>query len=312
VVTDLLARLNAALADRYIVDRELGRGGNGVVYLARDRKHGRAVAIKVISPDLTAAVDTERFLREIQIAARLTPPHILPLHDSGTADGLLFYLMPYAEGESLRRRLQRERQLPLPDALRITREVASALSYAHQHDILHRDIKPDNILLVAQQAVVADFGLARAISSAGTTKLTQTGVAVGTPTYMSPEQARGSRDLDGRSDLYTLACVTYEMLVGRPPFVAESPLEVRAQHLHDPMPTLRAARADVPEAVERAVRKALATSPADRFATVAEYAAALSNESAASSPVRRSGDVRSLWHTLRRALERARRLAHIG
>lgn len=307
MVTDLLTRLTAAVADRYIVDRELGRGGSGVVYLARDSKHGRAVAIKVVSPELAQAVDTERFLREIEIAARLTHPHILPLHDSGTADGLLFYIMPYAEGESLRHRLQREGQLPVADALRITQEVASALSYAHQHDVLHRDIKPDNILLVAQQAVVADFGLARAISSAGITTLTQTGAAVGTPTYMSPEQARGSRDLDGRSDLYTLACVTYEMLAGHPPYMAENALEVRAQQARDPAPTLRAARADVPQAVERAVKKALAKTPADRFATVAAFAEALSNEPAAAARDL-DGGVRSLWRALGRTLERARRL----
>ena len=275
---DPLARLTAALADHYIVDRELGRGANGVVYLARDRKHGRAVAIKVLSSEIAAGVDTERFLREITIAARLNHPHILPLHDSGAADGLLFYIMPYAEGESLRHRLERERQLPILYALAITREVASALTFAHQHDVLHRDIKPDNILLVAGHAVVADFGLARAISSAGTINLTQAGVAVGTPTYMSPEQARGSRDLDGRSDLYTLACVTYEMLAGHPPFAAESAEEVRMEHVRDPVPALRAARADLPEAVERAVRKALALSPADRFATVGEYAEALSTD----------------------------------
>jgi serine/threonine-protein kinase len=277
-----------------------------VVFLARDRKHSRAVAIKVISPELALAVHTERFLREIKIAARLTHPHILPLYDSDTADGILYYVMPYAESESLYNRLQRERQLPISDALRITRQVASALSYAHERDVLHRDIKPDNILLVAEQAVVADFGLARAILSSGTAKLTQTGVAVGTPTYMSPEQARGSRDLDGRSDIYSLACVTYEMIAGHPPFVAESAQEVRAQHVLDPMPTLRAARPDVPGVVERAVTKALAKRPADRFATADEFADALTNEPAAASPVRRAGGAWSLRRVLRLSLGWAR------
>lgn len=306
-MTDLLSRLTVALAERYVIDRELGRGENGVVYLARDRRHSRAVAIKIVSPDLAQSVHAERFLREIQISGRLIHPHILPLYDSGAAGDILYYVMPYADGESLRDRLQRERQLPVPDALRITREVASALSYAHQHDVLHRDIKPDNILLVAEHAIVADFGLARAITTAGTTRLTQTGVAVGTPTYMSPEQARGSRDLDGRSDVYNLACVTYEMIAGHPPFTAGSAQEVRAQHVHDPVPTLRAARPDVPEGVERAVRKALAKSPADRFATAADFAEGLSSEPAAVSPDRGSGGVGSLWRALRLTLGRARR-----
>jgi serine/threonine-protein kinase len=195
----------------------------------------------------------------------------------------------------------------VPDALRITREVASALTYAHQHDVLHRDIKPDNILLVAEHAMVADFGLARAITSADTNKLTQTGVAVGTPTYMSPEQARGSRDLDGRSDVYNLACVTYEMLAGHPPFPAGSAQEVRAHHVHDPVPMLRAARPDVPDAAERAVRKALAKSPADRFATAAQFAEALSHAPSVAPAGGESGGARSLWRALRLTLQRARR-----
>src|SRR5436309_13768341 len=189
------------------------------VYLAQDRKHHRQVAIKVLKPELAAALGQERFLREIDTAARLNHPHILPLHDSGEAEGFLFYVMPYVEGESLRDRLTRERQLPLGDALQITREVADALSYAHSHDVVHRDVKPENILLSGGHAVVVDFGIGRAITAAGGDRLTESGISVGTPAYMSPEQATGDTQLDGRSDLYSLACVLYEMLAGHPPFL---------------------------------------------------------------------------------------------
>src|SRR5437016_7750729 len=217
-LADLLARLQAALADRYTIERELGRGGMATVYLAQDRKHHRQVAIKVLKPELAAALGPERFLREIDTAARLNHPYILPLHDSGEAEGFLYYVMPYIEGESLRDRLKREGQLPLDDALRIALEVASALSHAHSHDVVHRDIKPENILLSGGEAVVADFGIARAITQAAGTRLTGTGVPVGTPGYMSPEQATGGARLDGRSDVDSRACVLYEMLAGEPPF----------------------------------------------------------------------------------------------
>ncbi len=219
-VADLLTILRQAVADRYTVERELGRGGMATVFLAEDVKHRRPVALKVLHPDLAAALGAERFLREIEIAARLQHPHILPLYDSGTAAGFLYYVMPYVEGESLRDRLMRERQLPLDDALRIATEVAGALAYAHSHGIVHRDIKPENILLAGGTAVVADFGIARAITAAGPAAgepLTQTGTVVGTPAYMSPEQATGRSEIDGRSDQYSLACVVYEMLVGEPP-----------------------------------------------------------------------------------------------
>src|SRR5216110_2844875 len=206
-MAELLARLRGALADRYAIDRELGHGGMATVYLAQDLKHGRAVAIKVLRPELAAALGAERFLREIEVAARLTHPHILPLHDSGQAGGSLYYVMPYIEGESLRDRLEREGPLPVEDALRITREVAGALSYAHSHDVVHRDIKPENILLSGGEAVVADFGIARAITQAAGSKLTETGIAIGTPGYMSPEQASAAQAVDGRSDIYSLGCV---------------------------------------------------------------------------------------------------------
>src|SRR5436309_3375401 len=231
---DLLAVLRDALADRYAVERELGRGGMATVFLAEDLKHRRPVAIKVLHPELAAAVGAERFLREIEIAARLQHPHILPLYDSGAAGSLLYYVMPYVEGESLRDRLNREKQLGLEDAVRITTEVAGALAYAHSHGVVHRDIKPENILLSGGTAVVADFGIARALSVAGESQpLTQTGTVVGTPAYMSPEQATGSDQVGGRSDQYSLACVLYEMLVGEPPFTGATPQAVMARHSLD-------------------------------------------------------------------------------
>ncbi len=215
---DLLDRLKTALADRYAIEQEIGAGGMATVYLAEDLKLHRKVAVKVLRPELAAALGPERFLREIEIAAKLHHPHILALHDSGEVDGFLYYVMPYVDGESLRDRLNREKQLPVEDALQIAREVADALGSAHRHDVIHRDIKPENILLEEGHAVVADFGIARAIHAAGGEQLTETGLAVGTPAYMSPEQAMGSKELDGRSDLYSLGCVLYEMLAGQPPF----------------------------------------------------------------------------------------------
>src|SRR5438552_11117442 len=272
---DLEERLRAALADRYALERELGRGGMAVVFLARDRRHDRAVAIKVLRQEIAAALGAERFLREIQIAAKLHHPHILPLYDSGAAGELLYYVMPYVEGESLRQRLEREKQLPVEEALALARQVAGALAYAHRNDVVHRDIKPENILLESGEAVVADFGIARAITAAGGDQLTQTGIAIGTPLYMSPEQGAGGEGLDGRSDVYSLACVLYEMLAGHPPFAGGTAQAILARHTVDPVPPLRTARATVPTAVEQALGRALAKLPADRYATALQFAEAL-------------------------------------
>src|SRR2546427_3285092 len=246
------------------------------VYLAEDRKHHRLVAIKVLKPELAAALGPERFLREIDTAARLNHPHILPLHDSGQAGGFLYYVMPYIEGESLRDRLEREGPLPLEDALRITRDVTSALSYAHDHDVVHRDIKPENILLSGGEAVVADFGIARAITAAAADTLTETGIAIGTPGYMSPEQATESERLDGRSDIYSLGCVLYEMLAGEPPYTGVNARSVIAKQITDPVPSVRRLRDTIPPAIDGAVSKALGKAPADRFVTAAQFAEALS------------------------------------
>ncbi len=277
-----LERLRASLGDRYRVERDeqgqpsrLGAGGMATVYLAQDLKHHRKVAIKVLRPELAAALGAERFLREIEISASLHHPHILALYDSGTADGLLYYVMPLVEGESLRDRLNRDRQLPVDDALQIAREVADALSYAHGRGVVHRDVKPENILLESGHAVVADFGIARAISAAGGEQLTETGLVVGTPAYMSPEQAAGDRDIDGRSDLYSLACVLFEMLAGQPPFTGPTVESVVRQHVTAPPPPVTQFRPAVPAAVADALARALAKTPADRFNPVAQFTAAL-------------------------------------
>ncbi len=245
------------------------------VYLAQDLKHHRKVAIKVLEPEVAVALGPERFLREIEIAAGLNHPHILPLYDSGEAATSLYYVMPYLEGETLRDRLNRERQLPLEDALRIAREVADALSYAHDHDVVHRDIKPENILFQAAHAVVSDFGIARAITAAAGGSLTATGIAIGTPAYMSPEQATGSSRLDGRSDIYGLGCVLYEMLAGEPPYTGPTAQVVMAKRLTDPVPSVRRLRETIPPAIDVAVSKALSKAPADRFVTAAQFAEAL-------------------------------------
>jgi serine/threonine-protein kinase len=271
---ELLEQLVAALGDRYRVERELGRGGMALVFLAEDLKHRRPVAIKLLKPELSAVLGSERFLREIQIAATLQHPHILPLYDSGQADALLYYVMPFAEGESLRQRLTREPQLPLDAALRITREVGSALQYAHEHGVVHRDIKPENIMLSGGQAVVADFGIARALHAANADQLTLSGMVVGTPQYMSPEQAGGAT-VDGRSDQYSLACTLYEMLIGEPPFTGPSVQAVVARHSLEPVPSLRVVRQTVPQAVEGAIIRAMAKLPADRFASMERFLDAL-------------------------------------
>ena len=226
--------LSAALGDRYTIERELGRGGMATVYVAEDLRHSRQVAIKVLRSDVAAAIGAERFLREIAIAARLTHPHVLPLIDSGQAAGSLYYVMPYVRGESLRERLVREKRLSLEDALRIARELGAGLDYAHREGFVHRDVKPENMLLVDGHAVLADFGIARAIFQAGGDHVTEVGLAIGTPDYMSPEQAAGDRELDGRCDEYALACVIYEMLAGAPPFSGTSARAIIALHLSQP------------------------------------------------------------------------------
>jgi hypothetical protein len=279
---DLFPSLQAAFQDRYALERELGRGGMATVYLARDLKHPRHVAIKVLRPELAGVMTRGRFLREIRISAELSHPHILPLLDSGSLpprDGfgdLPYYTMPYVEGESLQERLRREKQLPLEDALGIARDVADALAFAHRRGVVHRDIKPGNILLTGGHALVADFGIARALREAvDPDAVTSAGVVIGTPAYMSPEQAGGETDLDGRSDIYSLACVLYEMLGGEPPFIGSTPHAVIARHRMDPAPSLRTLRSTVPASVEQAIKRALEKSPADRFATAEEFADAL-------------------------------------
>ncbi len=277
----LVDRLQDGLGHRYRVERELGRGGMATVYLAEDLKHGCRVALKVLRPEIGAALGGDRFLLEIKTSATLQHPHILGLLDSGeipsdnsSGPGLLFYTMPYVDGESLRDRLNRERQLPLEQAITIAREVADALGYAHTHNVVHRDIKPENILLSGGHAMVADFGIAKALNTAGGEKLTETGLALGTPYYMSPEQATGDF-LDGRADQYALGCVLYEMLAGTPPFQGSTGQSILARHAVDPVPSLRTVRATIPVGVEAAITRALAKSPADRFATMAGFALAL-------------------------------------
>jgi hypothetical protein len=291
-----LDRLKVALADRYRIERELGRGGMAVVYLAEDRKLERQVAIKVLKPELAAAIGSERFLREVKLTARLEHPHILTLHDSGDADGFLYYVMPFAAGESLRERLNREQQLPLEDALQIAREVADALHSAHTHEVVHRDIKPENIMLEEGHAVVADFGIARAITAAGGERLTETGVAVGTPAYMSPEQAAGSTGVDQRSDEYALGCVVYEMLAGEPPFTGPTTEAVLRKQMTAALPDIQADRPGLAPHVVGALSRALAKAPADRFTTVAQFAEALTPRGGMTPPAARpvrTGAIRS-------------------
>jgi serine/threonine-protein kinase len=267
-----------SLADRYAIERELGAGGMATVYLAEDRKHHRKVAIKVLHAELSAVLGPERFLKEIELTASLQHPHILPLFDSGSADGLLYYVMPYVEGETLRARLGRETQLPVGDAVRTATEVADALTYAHGKGVVHRDIKPENILLHDGHALVADFGIALAVEQAGGQRMTQTGLSLGTPQYMSPEQAMGEREISHRSDIYSLGAVTYEMLAGEPPFSGPSAQAIVAKVMTEDPPSLTAQRRSVPPHVDAAVRTALEKLPADRFASATELAAALSGD----------------------------------
>jgi serine/threonine-protein kinase len=269
-----IERLAAALADRYAVERELGSGGMATVYLARDLKHDRLVAVKVLHPDLAASLGAERFLREIRVTARLSHPHILPLYDSGDADGLLYYIMPYVEGESLAATLQREKQLSIKETVRIVREIAEALAHAHSHGLVHRDIKPDNILMSGGHAIVADFGIATAVEHASGEKLTQTGMAIGTPAYMSPEQAMG-QPLDGRSDIYSLGCMLYEMLVGQIPFTGATPQQIIARHSMDHIPSPSMMRDTIPQDLEEIILRSMAKLPADRFRTAFDLTEAL-------------------------------------
>ncbi|HEX8726453.1 MAG TPA: protein kinase [Gemmatimonadaceae bacterium] len=288
-MSDAAARLSAALADRYRIERELGAGGMATVYLAQDLKHDRKVAIKVLHPDLAAALGAQRFLSEIKTTANLQHPHILPLHDSGEADGLLFYVMPFVEGESLRDRLNREKPLPIDDAVGIAREVADALDYAHRHGVIHRDIKPENILLHDRRALVADFGIALAVQSASGERMTQTGLSLGTPHYMSPEQAMGEKQIDARSDVYALGAVLYEMLTGDPPFTGSTVQAIVAKVMSAEPEPVTMLRKNTPPAVAAAVHRALEKLPADRFATAQAFAEAL----VASAPVASAGSGRA-------------------
>jgi TolB-like protein/tRNA A-37 threonylcarbamoyl transferase component Bud32 len=299
-LTDLLDRLRSTLGERYAVDRQIGEGGMAVVYRAKDLKHDRTVAIKVLRQELAVSLGADRFLREIRVAANLQHPNILGLYDSGEMDGLLYYVMPFIEGESLRDRLNKEQQLPLPDALQIVRESADALQYAHERGIVHRDIKPENILLMGGHALVADFGIARAVSQAGGEKLTQTGMAIGTPHYMSPEQSLGSEHVDARSDIYSLGCVLYELLIGQPPFTGPNSMAIMARHSMEVVPSLQVVRASVPDEVEDAVMQALEKTPADRFQTMKEFAERLAEAEA---------EVAMMRTAQRRASTAARRAA---
>ena len=287
---ELLEQLRAALGEQYRVERELGRGGMAVVFLAQDLKHHRPVAIKLLKPELSAAIGSDRFAREIEIAATLQHPHILPLFDSGNAAGLLYYVMPFVEGESLRQRLAREPQLPLDAALQITREVGSALAYAHDHGVVHRDIKPENIMVSDGQAVVADFGVARALAATAE-PLTSSGMVVGTPHYMSPEQSSGAT-VDGRSDQYSLACTLYEMLIGEPPFGGPTFQAVMARHSVEPVPSLRVVRQTVPQSLEEAIVRAMAKVPADRFASMQRFLDALQAPASAAAQTADTTQVR--------------------
>jgi serine/threonine protein kinase len=276
-MSDLSSRLVSALADRYRIERELGQGGMASVYLAEDLKHHRRVAIKVLKPELAAVLGAERFVQEITTTAQLQHPNILPLFDSGEADGFLFYVMPYVEGETLRAKLDREKQLGVDDAVGITTEVADALEYAHEHGVVHRDIKPENILLHAGRPMVADFGIALAVSAAAGGRMTETGLSLGTPHYMSPEQATAEKDISVRSDVYSLASVLYEMLAGDPPHLGATAQQIIMKIVTEEAAPVSKVRKSVPPNVSAAVGKALEKLPADRFESARAFAEALKN-----------------------------------
>jgi len=295
-MTNDIGRLTYALADRYSIDCELGSGGMATVYLAHDLKHDRRVAVKVLRPELAAVLGADRFLNEIKVTAGLNHPNILQLHDSGRASEtqsgssreFLYYVMPCIEGDMLRDRLNRDRQLLVEEALEIAKQVAGALEYAHRRDVIHRDIKPENILFHEGQAMVADFGIALAVRTAGGERLTETGLSLGTPAYMSPERVAGEQDVDGRSDIYSLACVLYEMLAGDPPFVASNPQAILAKHVTDPAPPITTVRSSVPQPIATAIAKALGKARADRFESAKAFSAALFAEAADAEPEKKS------------------------
>ena len=275
-MTELREPFVHALADRYVVEREIGAGGMATVFLARDLKHDRKVALKILDPELAAVMGVERFLAEIRVSANLQHPNLLPLFDSGEGpNGSLYYVMPYVEGQSLRHRIDREKQLPVDEALRITTAIASALDYAHRHGVVHRDLKPENVLFQEGQPVVADFGIALAVSHAGGLRITQTGVSLGTPSYMSPEQATGDRAIDGRTDIYSLGAILYEMLTGEPPHTGTTAQAIIARVLTEKPRSLRTVRPAVPAHVEAAVERALEKLPADRWETAGAFCDAL-------------------------------------
>jgi len=304
----------ARLGGRYVLDREIGRGGMATVYLARDTRENREVAVKIMHPRLAGAIDGQRFLREIEIAGSLAHPRIVPLYDSGQSGSVLYYVMPYIEGGSLHQRLQRDRRLPVEQTLTIAADVAAALGYAHGRGILHRDVKPENVLLQDGRAVVVDFGLARAIGEANYRKLTQTGILVGTAFYLSPEQIREDRDLDARCDIYSLGCILYEMLAGEPPYAARSIVQLIRRIVKAPVPRVRALRPEVPPAIEAAIERAMAKAAADRFATMDAFATALQPAPAVPDPdpalaptTETPSGLRNLLRTLRSAVSRGER-----
>jgi serine/threonine protein kinase len=297
-VSDSVAELQSLLGNRYVVERAIGHGGMATVYLARDSKHDRLVAVKLLRPEIGALLGAGRFLHEIKLTSRLQHPHILPLYDSGEAESRIFYVMPFVEGESLRDRLRREKRMPIDSALAVVREVADALAYAHAHGVVHRDIKPENILLSETHAIVTDFGIARAISKSGGEKwetLTSSGVVVGTPAYMSPEQAAGGMQIDGRSDIYSLGCVLYEMLVGVPPFTGPDGELKLVRRFTERAPSVRESRATVSERIDAAVAKALELDPADRFTTAQEFLGALFGPAAVARSSGGTRAKRSRW-----------------
>lgn len=275
LVSKQIERLSESLAGRYTIEREIGHGGMSMVYLGVDEKHDRRVAVKVIHPEIAFSISGQRFLREIEIAAHLAHPNIIPLLDSGEADGYLYHVTPYMEGETLGERLNRERLLSIDDAVHIAREIADALNYAHSEGIVHRDVKPENIMLSRGHALVMDFGVARAINVGGGDRLTRTGIILGTPAYMSPEQAAGERDIDRRSDIYALGCVVYEMLCGEPPLIGRTSLNTMARHIKESPRSIRTIRDSIHPGMDKTICKALSRLPADRFAHAQEFGEAL-------------------------------------